>query len=64
MIPSTQRSGLDQVHVEGGGPEGVVVYFSMRGDDDHIYDFMNEDLSLRRAISIQDFRRDFENWSK
>jgi hypothetical protein len=44
--------------------EGVVVYFSMRGDDDHFYDFMNDDLTLRREISIQDFDRDFQNWSK
>ena len=54
----------NEVHIEGGGPDGVVVYFSMRGDDDHFYDFMNEDLSTRRVISLQDFNRDFENWSK
>lgn len=54
----------NEVHVEGGGPDGVVVYFSMRGGSDHIYDFMNDDLSLRREITIQDFHRDFQNWSK
>jgi hypothetical protein len=52
------------VHVEGGGAQGVVVYFSMRGDSDHIYDFVNDDMSLRREITIQDFDRDFRNWSK
>ena len=26
----------DEVHVEGGGDEGVVVYFSMRGQTDVI----------------------------
>jgi hypothetical protein len=54
----------NEVHVEGGGAQGVVVYFSMRGDSDHIYDFVNDDRSLRRAITIQDFDRDFQNWSK
>ena|SRR5213594_1402226 len=54
----------NEVHVEGGGAQGVVVYFSMRGDRDHIYDFVNDDMSLRRVIMIQDFDRDFQNWSK
>ena len=54
----------NEVHVEGGGPDGVVVYFSMRGDSDHIYDFVNDDMTPRREISIQDFDRDFRNWSK
>jgi hypothetical protein len=54
----------NEVHVEGGGEQGVVVYFSMRGDSDHIYDFMNDYMTLRREISIQDFDRDFRNWSK
>ena len=53
----------NEVHVEGGGEHGVVVYFSMRGDSDHIYDFVNDDMSLRRVITIQDFDRDFQNWS-
>jgi hypothetical protein len=53
----------NEVHVEGGGERGVVVYFSMRGDTDRIYDFVNDDLSLRRAVTIQDFDRDFRNWS-
>jgi hypothetical protein len=53
----------NEVHVEGGGDRGVVVYFSMRGDSDHIYDFVGDDLEVKRAISIQDFDRDFRNWS-
>jgi hypothetical protein len=53
----------NEVHIEGGGDQGVVVYFSMRGDSDHIYDFVNDDMSLRRVITIQDFDRDFRNWS-
>jgi ChrR Cupin-like domain len=53
----------NEVHVEGGGARGVVVYFSMRGETDHIYDFVGEDLEVKRAISIQDFDHDFRNWS-
>jgi ChrR-like protein with cupin domain len=54
----------NEIHIEGGGDEGVVVYFSMRGKDDHIYDLLNTDLTLRRAITVQDFARDWEFWSK
>jgi hypothetical protein len=53
----------NEVHIEGGGNEGVVVYFSMRGDTDHIYDLLDENLNLKRAITIQDFERDWRNWS-
>ena len=52
----------DEVHVEGGGDGGVVVYFSMRGDTDHIYDFVDENGTVKRAISIQDFHRDWQDW--
>jgi hypothetical protein len=54
----------NEIHIEGGGDDGVVVYFSMRGTDNHIYDLLNTDFSLRRAITVQDFARDWEFWSK
>ena len=54
----------NEIHIEGGGDDGVVVYFSMRGSDDHIYDLLNTDFTLRRAITVQDFARDWEHWSK
>ena len=47
---------------EGGGPDGAIVYFSFRGDRDHIYDILDENLDLVRAVSIQDFRTAFERW--
>ena len=53
----------NEAHIEGGGDQGVVVYFSMRGDSDHIYDFIDENLAVKRTITIQDFDRDFRNWS-
>lgn len=52
-----------EIHIEGGGNEGVVVYFSMRGDTDQIYDLLNADLSLRKAITVQDFAQDMEYWT-
>lgn len=55
---------VDEIHIEGGGPEGVIVYFSMRGSSDRIYDVLNEDLALVQAITIQDFAKDWESWSQ
>jgi quercetin dioxygenase-like cupin family protein len=54
----------DEIHIEGGGDDGVVVYFSMRGETDRIYDLLDENLGLRRAITIQDFHEDWQNWSR
>jgi len=54
----------NEIHIEGGGEDGVVVYFSLRGKDDRIYDFLNPDFSLRRAITVQDFAKDWEYWTK
>jgi hypothetical protein len=53
----------NEAHIEGGGDQGVVFYFSMRGDSEGIYDFVDENLEVKRAITIQDFDRDFQNWS-
>ena len=49
-------------HIEGGGPEGAVVYFSFRGSQDHIYDILDENLNLVREVSVQDFKRAFDRW--
>jgi hypothetical protein len=61
----TFTSGVeDDTHVEGGGENGVIVYFSMRGASDHIYDLLDSDLNLKRAITIQDFAKDLQYWSR
>jgi hypothetical protein len=61
----TYTSGVeDDVHVEGGGERGVIVYFSMRGSSDHIYDLLDSNLNLKRAITIPDFARDLAYWSR
>jgi hypothetical protein len=61
----TYTSGVeDDVHVEGGGENGVIVYFSMRGSSDHIYDLLDMNLSLKRAITIHDFAKDLAYWTR
>ena len=51
------------MHVEGGGEHGVIVYFSMRGDSDHICDLLDSNLNLKRAITIHDFAKDLQHWA-
>jgi hypothetical protein len=60
----TFTSGVeDDMHVEGGGENGVIVYFSMRGSSDHIYDLLDSKLNLKRAITIHDFAKDLQHWA-
>jgi hypothetical protein len=49
-------------HIEGGGAQGGVIYFSFRGTEDHIYDILDDGLNLVREVSIHDFRKAFEQW--
>jgi len=59
----TFTSGVeDDLHVEGGGESGVTVYFSMRGSSDRIYDLLDTNLNLKRAITIHDFAKDLRHW--
>ena len=61
----TFTSGVeDDLHVEGAGKHGVIVYFSMRGSSDHIYDLLDSNLNLKRAIPIQDFAKDLKYWAR
>lgn len=55
---------VDEIHIEGGGPEGVIVYFSMRGSSERIYDLLNEDLTLMQSITVHDFAKDWEQGSQ
>jgi hypothetical protein len=60
--PDSNKAGRflqpNEIHIEGGDDAGVVVYFSMRGKDDHTYDLLNPDFSLSRAITVQDVAKD------
>ncbi len=55
--------GEAEVHIEGSGAEQAVIFFSMHSDTEVIYELLNEDLSLRRAVTVADFDRDWrEHW--
>ncbi len=55
--------GEGEVHIEGSGDEPAVIFFSMRTTGDVIYELLNPDLSLRKAITVADFDRDWhEKW--
>lgn len=55
--------GYGEVHIEGSGDEEAIIFFGMRTDTDVIYELLNEDLSLRRPVTVADFDRDWrERW--
>ena len=55
--------GVGEVHIEGSGEKPAIIFFSMRTDRDVIYELLNPDLTLRRAITVADFHRDWhEKW--
>lgn len=52
-----------EIHIEGGGDDGAIIFFGMRTDTDVIYELLNDKLELRRAITVADFHRDWvESW--
>jgi len=60
---SYSYGGVGEVHIEGAGDEAAIIYFGMRTDGDVIYELLNPDLSLRKAITVADFDRDWrEKW--
>ncbi|MBL6749069.1 MAG: DUF4437 domain-containing protein [Nevskia sp.] len=55
--------GKGEIHIEGGGEEGAIVYFNMRTDEDVIYETLDKDLKLLRSITVADFDRDWrQSW--
>ena len=42
------------------GDEDAIIFFAMKTDGDVIYELLNEDLSLRRAVTVEDFHRDWQ----
>lgn len=56
---SYSRGGENEVHIEGSGDEDAIIFFGMRTDGEVIYELLNEDLSLRRAVTVEDFHRDW-----
>ncbi len=57
------HGGEGEVHIEGSGEEQAIIFFGMRTETDVIYEFLNDDLSLKRPVTVQDFYRDWcEKW--
>ena len=44
-----------ETHIEGGGPDGCIVYQSIRGADDLIYSIMDDDLNSKLDVTVHDF---------
>lgn len=62
---SFSYGGEGEIHIEGSGDEEAIIFFGMRTDTDVIYELLNEDLSLRRAVTVADFDRDWrERWPR
>lgn len=51
-----------EVHIEGAEENAVVVYFSMASNTDVIYEILDRNLNLKRAITVQDFYVDWQQW--
>jgi quercetin dioxygenase-like cupin family protein len=52
-----------EVHIEGAEETEVIVYFSMRSENDVIYESLDKNLNLIRSITVQDFARDWARWN-
>lgn len=60
---SYSHGGEGEVHIEGSGDEQAIIFFGMRSDTDVIYELLDENLALRRAVTVADFDRDWrEHW--
>lgn len=42
----------NDLHLEGGGPEGGLIYLSMHSRDGHLFDLVDEDGQVIEAITI------------
>jgi hypothetical protein len=51
----TVKSGGD-VHIEGGGDEGCTVVMYLEAETDLMYEVLEDDLSLKMAVSVQQFK--------
>ncbi len=45
------------IHREGGGADGCIVYYSIRGgDDDRMFDVLDDDLKVTTTLRTEDFK--------
>ena len=51
----------NDVHSEGGGPDGAVVFYSMRADDeDNVLEVMDDDGNVTATLTMDDVRAAWE----
>jgi hypothetical protein len=51
-------------HREGGGDEPCVVFYSVRADQDAMFELLNDDLSIATPLGVQDFLAIWEEQRK
>jgi quercetin dioxygenase-like cupin family protein len=51
----TSSPASDEPHRECGGDEGAVVFFSIRGNDDILYEILDDEQNLVGTLTLQDF---------
>ena len=55
------RGKRDDVHSEGGGPEGAVVFYSVRGHgDENLFEIMGEDMNVLATLGMKDLHAAWE----
>jgi hypothetical protein len=54
----------DETHVEGGGSDGAVILLMMTAKDGYVYDLFDDDGTLTRRISLDDFERGLAKQAK
>ncbi len=47
----------DETHIEGGGPDGATILLMMTARDGVVYEILNDDGSINRTITMDDFQR-------
>jgi hypothetical protein len=55
----TFGTGRD-AHDEGGGPNGCVLYYSVRGDSDTLFDMLDANLNAVATLRTSDFKAIFD----
>jgi hypothetical protein len=55
----TFGTGRD-AHDEGGGPNGCILYYSVRGETDALFDMLDADLNVVATLHTGDFKAVFD----
>src|SRR5712692_1340021 len=54
-VGSSTSSPPSEPHREGGGEEGGVVFYSIRGEEDTLFEVLDDTLNVVGTLSTQDF---------